>query len=186
MNIRLIIGSILIFSISACTASTNANSHGTVAQSTTDPADDFVMQTIIAREQLLTETLTPTPTELTNLPEPWAELITSTPIPTVQPPSAHTLTIATALRPNSIIYQGPGTNYRMACYVQKGSQLTVIGQNSDSSWLRIELYQGQTCVTMVGNIIREDVRRDPNSQFWILSSSYTISGDLSRVPIITR
>jgi hypothetical protein len=38
---------------------------------------------------------------------------------------------------------------------------------------------------MVGNIIRADLIIDPSMQFWILPSSYGMSGDLSGFPIIT-
>jgi hypothetical protein len=179
MNRRIIIGLILVFSLSACISSTNNIAPNVDVQLVSEKTREyFSIQTIIAREQL-TKTPTPAPTDLSNLPKPWTEITT----PTSYPMDLNS-TMAIAPLPNSIIYRGPGANYRMACYVQEGTQLIIIGRTIDSSWLKVNLGQDQTCITMVGNIIREDVVRNPSMQFWILSSAYTISGNLSEVPII--
>jgi len=167
----------ILFSLFACTSSKVSTTPTGGFQLTMERTpEDFAMQTIIALEQLA-ETPTPTPTELSNLPKPWTEIST----PNAYPNSA----IATALKPNSIIYTGPGTIYKMACYVQEGTKLIITGRNMDSTWLSVLLGPKQTCITMTGNIIRVDIKRDPTMQFWIFPSSYTISGDLSEIPGVT-
>lgn len=182
MKKKISIGFILIFFLAACISSTNNSAPKTGVQLPLDKTrDDSAMQTIIALEEA-TETPTPTPTGTLKPPNPWAELAT----PSASLDSAFTgSAFATAIYQNSIIYQGPSTNYRMACYVAKGTQLIITGRNNDSTWLSVILGRDQTCITMIGNIIRADLVPDPRMQFWILPSSYTISGDLSAIPRIT-
>jgi hypothetical protein len=189
MENRLLIGfALVIFTLSACSPAVTPTTPPVGAKPTKEmTSEDYAMQTIIAREQIA-ETPTLTPTEFTNLPKPWTEIATPTsasvePIPE-STPSFQTTVIAIAPLQNSIIYQGPGFNNKMACYVQEGTQLIVTGQTANSAWLQVSLGPDQSCVTMVGNIIIESVRRDLNMQFWVSSSTYNISGNLSEVPII--
>jgi hypothetical protein len=186
IKIGIIFGFFLAFVITGCNSSSIVLTPIASAQPESEKTQDyFAMQTIIANEQV-TNTPTPTPLGLSNLPEPWTEIATLTPtlLPVNSTLALQTQVIAIAPLQNSIIYQGPGFNNKMACYVQEGTQLIVTGQTANSAWLQVSLGPDQSCVTMVGNIIIESVRRDLNMQFWVSSSTYNISGNLSEVPII--
>jgi hypothetical protein len=139
------------------------------------------VQTIVAHEQI---TDTPTPETLSNPAKPWTEITikTATPTPTSTPHSA----IASAVLPMTSILLGPAYNsYRIACYVNEGVQLMITGRNIDSSWLKVTFGQGQTCFISDKYSNRVNIIPDPNLQFWIFSSTCTVSGDLSEVAIIT-
>src|SRR5512137_2554661 len=202
MKNRFLIGLILVFFIlSACTSSVDSPTSAVGTQPTMDiTPEDFALQTIIAREQ---STSTPKPAGSSNLTNPWTDLtspegFTPTPIPTSTPkpppptstPKPPTLSpisaIAQALTPDALIYQGPGTNYKMACFVDEGTQLLISGRNINSSWLTVTFLQGQTCLALPASTVHPIVIPDPTKQYWIFSSSYSISGDLSRLPIITE
>jgi hypothetical protein len=160
------------------TAVDNQNPTLDVQQAMESTRENSAMQTIIALEQL---TNTPTPEAFSNLPKPWTEITTITPTPTSTPHSA----IASVVKPATPILLGPDwIGYRMVCYVDKGTQLMIIGRNSDSSWLRVTFGQGQTCFILDANSNSTYFIPDPTWQFWISSSSITISGDLSEVVII--
>ena len=182
MKKRLSMAFILVFLLSACISSkANTTPKPGVQLPLDNTRENSAVQTIIALEEM-TKTPTPTPVVFSNLPKPWAEIGTPSPTPnSTQTGSA----MATALSPNSIIYQGPGLKYKMACYVARGTQLIITGRDQDANWLSVVLAPEQTCITMVGNVISADLVRDPSMQFWILQSSYAITGDLSSFPIIT-
>jgi len=192
MKKSLLIGSILFFSLVACMSSANI---ATATVGIPDPTVDeervmemtrenSVIQTIVALQQL---TNTPTPGGLVNLPKPWTEIVTTT---TTLTPQTTTLTpfpnsaVAAVINPNTPIKQGPGNNYKTACFVDERSQLKIIGRNNDSTWLRVTFSLGQTCYTLVNSVITEIIP-DPTMQFWILHSACTIFGDLSKVAIVT-
>ena len=176
------IGFLLFFLLSGCTSSIL---NLTTTEGLNPPTVDvqgggektrqyYAMQTIIAFEQA---TLTPTP----NIPKPWTEITTLTPILASTPHSV----IATAIKPTTPILLGPAYNYyRMACYVDKGVPLLITGRNIDSSWFRVTFANGQTCFLLDKNDKRTDIIPDPKLQLWIFSSMCTISGDLSEVAII--
>jgi len=117
--------------------------------------ENSVIQTIVALQQL---TNTPTPGGLVNLPKPWTEIVTTT---TTLTPQTTTLTpfpnsaVAAVINPNTPIKQGPGNNYKTACFVDERSQLKIIGRNNDSTWLRVTFSLGQTCYTLVNSVITE-------------------------------
>jgi hypothetical protein len=93
--------------------------------------------------------------------------------------------MASAVKPNTSIQQGPGLNYKLVCLVDGGVQLLITGRNIDSSWLKVTFGQGQTCFTLDKNSIRKNIIPDPTVQYWILHSACTISGDMTKVAIIT-
>jgi hypothetical protein len=179
MKNKLVIGFILVLFLSACTPLNNINSTG----GGSNPAKNdqramemtrqySVMQTIIAREQ---STNTPTPNIELQLLAPFTSTNTVTPIPN----SA----IATALQSITPVYQGPGFNYRIACYVDKGIQLLIAGRNMDSSWFSVKFGQGQTCYRLYRFTVRDDFFPDPAMTFWVSYTGYAISGNLNNVPI---
>lgn len=178
MKNRLIVGSILIFLISACMSS-NLTTTLDVQKTMVMTRENSAMQTIIALEQV---TNTSTPTAFSNLPEPWTEITSITTIPNSTPHSA----FASALKPITPVLVGAGYNsYRMACYVDEGTQLMITGRNMDSSWLRVAFNQGQTCFVLDESSNRTNIIPDPTMQLWVFHSTITISGDLSEVAIIT-
>jgi hypothetical protein len=193
MKNRLLLGLILfIFLLPACTSTADSPTPTVGAQPTVEmTSEDFAMQTIIAREQ---STSTPTPDERSNLTNPWTELTTQTVLtpyltPTPYTPSSTPTPVipAMAQAPGqaSVIYQGPGENYKIACYVDEGTQLSLSGRNMDSSWFTVTFLQDQTCFALAGSIIHPIVIPDATKQYWIFGSSYTLSGNLSGLPIIS-
>jgi hypothetical protein len=140
--------------------------------------DYGAVQTIIALEQLAN---TPTSEPFSTLPKAWTVVASMTPSLTPTPNSA----MATALKPTIAILQGPGFNNKIACYVDAGVQLLITGRNIDSTWFRVEFGQGQTCFRLDVKANRTNIIPDPNLQYWIFSSSWSISGNLSQVAIIT-
>jgi hypothetical protein len=150
--------------------------------------DYFAMQTIIAHEQI---TNTPTPAALSNTPTPGTisntpEVGTEITTKTATLISTPQLAIASVAQPTTPILTGPDNyNYRISCYIDKGVQLLITGRNIDSSWLKVNFGQGQTCFRLDTNSVRTDIIPDPTMQLWISHSSCTISGDLSGVAIIT-
>ena len=185
MKKRLMIELLLVLFLPACTSSlNNATAPVDIQQSTLDAQramemtrESYAMETVIALEQ---STNTPTPEPLSNLPKPWTDITTV--MPTLATPDT---AIASTVKTIIPILLGPGWNsYRMACYVDKGIQLMVIGRNIDSSWLRVAFGQGQTCFVLDANSNRTDFIPDPSWQFWISSSAITISGDPSAVAVI--
>jgi uncharacterized protein YgiM (DUF1202 family) len=188
MKKRLLTGFILVFFLSACTSAMNIPTATVDIQTPTvdiqpgmeKTREYFAFQTIVALEQL---TRTPTPQKVVlNSPKQWTEITTLKPGPTSTP---HLVAMASAVKPNTSIQQGPGLNYKLVCLVDGGVQLLITGRNIDSSWLKVTFGQGQTCFISDKYSNRVNIIPDPNLQFWIFSSTCTVSGDLSEVAIIT-
>ena len=182
----------MVIFISACT-SAMSNSTATVnlqqptmdAQRVMEMTRDYsVVQTIVALEQL---TITPSPETLSNLPKPWILIRSLTPAqtstlaPTATPHSA----IATALKPRTPLREGPGIDYNFVCIVDQGTQLLIVGRNSNSSYFRVTFGQGQPCYVLDANSNRTNIIPVPSLQFWISYLLCTISGDLTEVAINT-
>jgi uncharacterized protein YgiM (DUF1202 family) len=80
---------------------------------------------------------------------------------------------------------GPGENYRMLCYLDKGTNLEIIGRNSDASWLRIELKSGQICYTLNTSGKKVEARLSAGQQLWISNPSLKISGNVYSVKLVS-
>jgi hypothetical protein len=93
--------------------------------------------------------------------------------------------IASALKPLTPVLLGAGySSYRMACYVDAGTQLIITGRNVDSSWLRVVFGQGQTCFALDKSSKRTYIIPDPTIPLWVFHTTISISGDLSGVAIV--
>lgn len=89
-----------------------------------------------------TERTTPTPTAVTPAPtETPAPTSTPSPTPTASAtptPSPTPAIEAVVVSPVGLnLRAGPGTNYEVAGYLEKGQRLTVLEWNSDRSWIRV-------------------------------------------------
>ena len=154
MKKRLLFGFIVVFLLSAC-ASFRPPATADVQKMMEMTRENSAMQTIIALEQSPDPRTTPKPV------------------------------IASALKPLTPIMLGAGySGYRMACYIDKGTQLMITGRNVDSSWLRVVFGQGQACFALDKNSKRTYIIPDPTITLWVFHTSISISGDLSGVAIV--
>ena len=154
MKKRLFFGFTLVFLLSAC-ASFRPPATVDVQKMMAMTRENSAMQTIIALEQSPDPRTTPKPV------------------------------IASALKPLTPIMLGAGySGYRMACYVDAGTQLLITGRNIDSSWLRVVLGQGQTCFALDKSSKRTYIIPDPTIPLWVFHATISISGDMSGVAII--
>jgi len=184
MKIRLMIGFTLVLFLSAC-ASTVIDLTPTVVviPSPTVNVDlqmektreYFSLQTIVAREQI---TLTPTPLKKLQTPTPWVVISTKA-------VSKKIIETATSKRPGTPIFKGPGDTYRMACYVDMGVELIILGRSANSEWIHIKFNPGQTCFVTSPDAARTNIIPDATLDLWAPTAFFSISSDLSNFSINT-
>ncbi len=82
------------------------------------------------------------------------------PTPTVSTPSEPTAATASAvtakLLANLNLRQGPGTNYALVGKLPAESEVTVVGQNEDGSWLVIESESGEVWIAGNSDLVNVD------------------------------
>lgn len=84
----------------------------------------------------------------------------------------------------AIVYKGPGSNYRMVCFINEGAKMTIISRNQDGSWLGVQFPS-----SLYGYIIDEESNKVPyqfSSEliYWVSRANVTITGILSDVDIV--
>ena len=83
-----------------------------------------------------------------------------------------------------ILRIGPGEYYRMLCYLDKGSNLTIVGRNSDGTWVQVALSQNATCFNINVNGKKIPLALPKEQAIWVSSASLTISGDTRLVAYV--
>ena len=85
----------------------------------------------------------------------------------------------------AIMRIGPGENYRMLCYLDKGFEVKIVGRNNDGSWLLVELLPGNNCYTLntSGKKVYQTI--PAGQQIWVSSASLEILKSIAGVRVVS-
>lgn len=123
-----------------------------------NPPTEAAAETIDAAPTPVQEQPPAPPTE-TTIEQPPTEI----PAPVPTEPTAFPGVAASVVYQILNVRQGPGTNYPAVNTLSQGDQVTVIGRNTDSTWLAISFGGGTA---------------------WVIAESVSFEGDISQLPLV--